>query len=874
MFVKNEQGLFVYKAQGGPDATGPYDTTEMPRMSPPGYIFEGPTGIKIGDTWFVYGDRYGENRMGLLTSDASMTTWTEHVNDLIFPERGKHGTVIKVPRSVAVNLLNNAPNPTTEIEFDGFGGTSGYLTGANWLSGSVPNPSQTAVIQNGLSANLVNSTTTAGKLFVGLTSPGSFNVSGATTLNVNGEVRVGRANSIGAVGTMRVTSGNVNITDSVQIGHGAVHLDGGVVTTSSVHGSGAAALYLNGGTLRASANSTAFISNVTTLAIQSGGAVVDTNGFNVTVAQPFTSAPGGGGLTKTGAGVLNLASTHTYSGPTTIAQGTLKLGVPAPPVAHRWSFDGNLTDSAGSSNATIVNVGTLNTTLSATDVTLNGGTRSQADYVRLGSNLLPNSNTPVTIELWATPRSVQNWSRIFDLGASSGETLFMSWTQGTNANSDRVEWKDGVTTTSDNTNRPYALDTEYHIVMVLDPLGSSTAVTWYSAPSGTANLGAAKGSFTTSNTLANLTDSADNLGRSFYSADATANATYNEVRFWDGALSASILEVLHDVGPTADITSLNLSTPGALPTNTAVNITAVGATLDLNNLNQTIGSLSGVPGSAVVLGTGVLTSGGNNTSTTYAGDISGAGGLVKTGTATFTLSGGNTFSGGVTVNGGALVVNRFRNGALAVNAGLARVTPGTAPNDPNSTSIVPSLAIAAGAALDLTTNSMIIDTASPAGPLVNTVREHLESGRLASSSANPSTALGYADNAVTGLAIFSGVSVDQTSILIKFTWLGDTDLDGDVDIADLGDLASSWQGTGVWTDGDFDYNGTVNVNDLGLLASNWQAGVGNPLGPSLDEALAGFGLPSLNVPEPAGLGWLLPLALKCRRPRRGAPSRL
>src|SRR5262249_42626501 len=144
-----------------------------------------------------------------------------------------------------------------------------------------------------------------------------------------------------------------------------------------------------------------------------------------------------------------------------------------------------------------------------------------------------------------------NWGRIFDLGSGSNENVFMSWTQGTNINSDRVEWKDNVTTTVDNTNRPYTLNTEYHIVMQLDPVGNSTVVTWYTAASGTANLGAAKGSFTTSNTIANMIDSADNLGRSFYTGDSTSNASYNEVRFWDGILSQSALETLHDAGPNA-----------------------------------------------------------------------------------------------------------------------------------------------------------------------------------------------------------------------------------------------------------------------------------------------------------------------------------
>jgi hypothetical protein len=65
--------------------------------------------------------------------------------------------------------------------------------------------------------------------------------------------------------------------------------------------------------------------------------------------------------------------------------------------------------------------------------------------------------------------------------------------------------------------------------------------------------------------------------------------------------------------------------------------------------------------------------------------------------------------------------------------------------------------------------------------------------------------------------------VDTSSILIKFTYEGDTNLDGVVDVPDLGNLASNWRTAAPWTGGDFDYSGFVDVADLGLIASNWQS---------------------------------------------------
>ena len=76
---------------------------------------------------------------------------------------------------------------------------------------------------------------------------------------------------------------------------------------------------------------------------------------------------------------------------------------------------------------------------------------------------------------------------------------------------------------------------------------------------------------------------------------------------------------------------------------------AGGATLDLNNFNQTIGSLAG--DGNVTLGSATLTTGGDNTSTTFAGGISGTGGLVKTGSGIMMLTGINSYTGGTTING-------------------------------------------------------------------------------------------------------------------------------------------------------------------------------------------------------------------------------
>jgi autotransporter-associated beta strand protein len=109
---------------------------------------------------------------------------------------------------------------------------------------------------------------------------------------------------------------------------------------------------------------------------------------------------------------------------------------------------------------------------------------------------------------------------------------------------------------------------------------------------------------------------------------------------------------------------------------------AAGATLSLSNSNETIGSLAGggAMGGNVTLGTFTLSAGGNNTDTTYAGVISGSGGLTKQGTGTLTLTGTNTYTGATTIGAGTLLVNgsTAAGSAVAVNMGGTLGGTGTA----------------------------------------------------------------------------------------------------------------------------------------------------------------------------------------------------
>jgi autotransporter-associated beta strand protein len=98
--------------------------------------------------------------------------------------------------------------------------------------------------------------------------------------------------------------------------------------------------------------------------------------------------------------------------------------------------------------------------------------------------------------------------------------------------------------------------------------------------------------------------------------------------------------------------TLQVGMTNAIPATSAVLVSAAGI-LDLNNFSDAIGSLAGA--GTAMLGSGMLTSGYDNTSTTFSGVIRGTGALTKTGTGTLTLTGNNRY-GTTTISAGTLQV--------------------------------------------------------------------------------------------------------------------------------------------------------------------------------------------------------------------------
>lgn len=225
-------------------------------------------------------------------------------------------------------------------------------------------------------------------------------------------------------------------------------------------------------------------------------------------------------------------------------------------LVHRWSFNGDLLDTVGGQNATRHGSAMPTFNTANTAITCAGGSKGRS-WIDLGSNILPRDNTPVTLEIWATQNSVQNWGRVFDIGNSESDYILIAWTSGTTLNKEAMCIKK-VGGDISGYLAPFTLGTEFHISVVFLPKADgSWAVTFRKKD---ATTGSTLGEYTMNISSGwSLAVQGQNncwLAHSQYN-DNDAAATYNEVRVWNAALSDAQLTDNAKLGPDKLPTIIN-----------------------------------------------------------------------------------------------------------------------------------------------------------------------------------------------------------------------------------------------------------------------------------------------------------------------------
>jgi hypothetical protein len=114
------------------------------------------------------------------------------------------------------------------------------------------------------------------------------------------------------------------------------------------------------------------------------------------------------------------------------------------------------------------------------------------------------------------------------------------------------------------------------------------------------------------------------------------------------------------------------------------------------------------------------------------------------------------------------------------------------------------------------------------GPGIGSTAAGASAGLKTLAAAPISTLLGLEPGAT---ALWDGQTVGANDIVIKYTYAGDSTLDGLIDATDFGMIDNYFQfpGTAGYGNGDFNYDGTIDAADYGLIDNSFQL-QGVPLG--------------------------------------------
>ena len=289
------------------------------------------TGALIENNWLVIGR---SSAVGVMNMTGGTITGNTAGGGNFEIGEGTTGTVNQSGGMVTMNMQTWIGQGTGAHGTYNLSGTGTYIAN-NWLA--VGRSSGVGILN--LTNGLINFTPTGAPILnnsvphfdVGAGGQGTLNQFGGTISNTSsvfylGETATGHWNMNGGsdyLNLLLFTVGTGGGSD-LELNGGLIQLTGIVVGTNS----SPSILNFNGGTLQANANNANFISGLYQALVSSGGAIIDSQGYNITVPQELDDN-GSGGLTKNGTGGLTLTGPNTYGGANTVNAGILMIGTSA-----------------------------------------------------------------------------------------------------------------------------------------------------------------------------------------------------------------------------------------------------------------------------------------------------------------------------------------------------------------------------------------------------------------------------------------------------------------------------------------------------------------------------------------------------------------